>query len=59
LKILCKKSFPAFSVQFSNNFFAENQKTHQYLEITWIPDILKSQIKDVNHSLERLANAQI
>ena len=38
------------------HFNAENQKTNQYLEITWIPDILKSQKDDIKESLARLAN---
>jgi hydrogenase-1 operon protein HyaF len=40
------------------HFNAENQKTNQYLEITWIPDILKSQIEDVRDSLEQLTSIQ-
>ena len=38
------------------HFNAENQKTNQYLEITWIPDILKSQQEDVKDSLAQLMN---
>ncbi|MCV6638387.1 hydrogenase expression/formation C-terminal domain-containing protein [Candidatus Albibeggiatoa sp. nov. NOAA] len=36
------------------HFNVENQKTNQYLEITWIPDILKSQQEDVRASLEQM-----
>ncbi len=36
------------------HFNTENCKTSQYLEITWIPDILKSQREDVQDSLKKL-----
>lgn len=36
------------------HFNIENQKTNQYLEITWIPNILQSQPEDVQGSLEQL-----
>lgn len=37
------------------HFNLDNQKTHQYLEITWIPDLLKSQPQDVQESLQQLS----